>query len=1217
MNKFLVTVLFFGLSFQFCQAQSLSAFLKAADDAYERKDYYSAYRYYGVVIEFDSTLLMAWNRYGQSALQYGSYTLADTAFAELIARDVDVSYPLAPFWRGESKLYLGQYDEARELYSQFLQNNSDNNGILTRRAEKAIEKCDWAIGWLSAPPTDTIRHAGDIINSRYSDFAPVAVGDDLYFSSLRFINRRDTMNPPRELIKLLQYNTQDSTLEVLPKDINVEGKHVGHTAFNMDYTRVYYTECDYLNATDIRCTLMVRDRLADGSWINPRPASVNLDGYTTTQPNIAFDSTLMQEVLYFVSDRPGSENSGNFDIWYSTILPNDSLMAPKPFGLNTSLNETTPFFHTATQTLYFSSDGYPGFGGYDVFKAQRTALGWTEPENLKLPVNSSYNDLYYAMFNFGSKAYFSSNRPDSLALFWDENYDACCNDIYFIDYEVKVQLLALTYNLLDSTTLAGASVALYRINPDGTETKVDSLDNLTGNRFGFEVDPNRKYKLRAYKDGYTRDSARVDLSDLRLQNSLTIERKLYLEPPVQPVDVRILTFNQTLENPLPAVQLSVYEVTPTGPRLVTTVTQPDGHIFDLDLLPNKKYRIQATRDGFSEDMLELDLTSPKIIAEGNIERNMILYPMTGPVVLDVTTLEAEGLTALNGVTVSLYEITPEGKEVKLSTLLDPAGNAYTFPVLPGKKYLVKGEKPGFSPAATTLDLTTGDFPPGTRLERQLVLQPQVPRGIPTPVLPGIAFRVLTFDTDNTQPLTGTTVEIYEITPEGYVLVAAKGNKDGHIFDFDLLPGKQYRVKGLKPGYLSDRKTLDFTTLEVEPGVVIEEELILRKRPPVELDVFTYLRNPSNPLSQVTVSLYEITPEGPVLIETITNPNGHDFNFPLIRGKKYRIKGERDGFTMDDDIVDLTDPRFMEMSRIQRDLILFQEFEGDPQLEIRTFEGGDTLIELPGVTLTLTKLRNGQPELPDVQQNEFGNDFLYPLELGVQYIISATKPGFQPFIDTTLFRPADVNPSTQKVSLVLQMTRISFDDFLPLALYYDNDRPDPDTRNRITAKSYPEVFQPYYDQKDRFIEEFTRDMDEEEKFLTSERFEDFFEREVGNGYQDLLDFSEKLFEYLKQGNAIEIEIQGYCSPRGQTSYNDILSERRIDCVINHFEKFRSGVLRPYMQSGSFKIISTPRGERTAAPEVSEDLDDERNSIYSVLASVERRVEIIEVKANIVR
>src|SRR5690606_153279 len=100
--------------------------------------------------------------------------------------------------------------------------------------------------------------------------------------------------------------------------------------------------------------------------------------------------------------------------------------------INTIENDITPFFHDASQTLFFSSDGYKTLGGYDIFKSKITNGNWTEPEHTGFPLNSSYNDVYFVLNNDSTLAYLSSNRLGSMYL--DENNKSCCNDIYKVTF---------------------------------------------------------------------------------------------------------------------------------------------------------------------------------------------------------------------------------------------------------------------------------------------------------------------------------------------------------------------------------------------------------------------------------------------------------------------------------------------------------------------------------------------------------------------------------------------------------------------------------------------------------------------------------------------------------------------------------------------------------------------------------------------------------------
>ena len=106
----------------------------------------------------------------------------------------------------------------------------------------------------------------------------------------------------------------------------------------------------------------------------------------------------------------------------------------------------------------------------------------------------------------------------------------------------------------------------------------------------------------------------------------------------------------------------------------------------------------------------------------------------------------------------------------------------------------------------------------------------------------------------------------------------------------------------------------------------------------------------------------------------------------------------------------------------------------------------------------------------------------------------------------------------------------------------------------------------------------------------------------------------LVSRLEAGEAYEVLIKGFTSPRAESDYNLNLGKRRVSSVRNHFEAWSEGVLQPYLRSGKLKITETSFGETTARSSVSDQIADERNSIYHPDAARERRVEIVEVRAQ---
>ena len=94
-----------------------------------------------------------------------------------------------------------------------------------------------------------------------------------------------------------------------------------------------------------------------------------------------------------------------------------------------------------------------------------------------------------------------------------------------------------------------------------------------------------------------------------------------------------------------------------------------------------------------------------------------------------------------------------------------------------------------------------------------------------------------------------------------------------------------------------------------------------------------------------------------------------------------------------------------------------------------------------------------------------------------------------------------------------------------------------------------------------------------------------------------------------GFKVELIIQGFTSPRASADYNYNLSKRRSECLKNHFERWKEGVLKPYIEQNRITLEVVGYGEELAPQFISDRLDDERESIYSVQASFERKVAII--------
>jgi len=147
------------------------------------------------------------------------------------------------------------------------------------------------------------------------------------------------------------------------------------------------------------------------------PDAINAPSFTNTQPHIALDKVTKKEKLYFVSDR--QEGMGGKDIWVADKNDDGSFTSPKLVPeVNTAADDMSPFYHTGTGTLYFSSEGRKSLGGFDLYKKDLSGSSVNnEIEHLSYPINSSYNDIDFSLNEDETKGYtIKSEKIKSMSL---------------------------------------------------------------------------------------------------------------------------------------------------------------------------------------------------------------------------------------------------------------------------------------------------------------------------------------------------------------------------------------------------------------------------------------------------------------------------------------------------------------------------------------------------------------------------------------------------------------------------------------------------------------------------------------------------------------------------------------------------------------------------------------------------------------------------------
>ncbi|NIG57500.1 OmpA family protein [Chitinophaga sp. Cy-1792] len=337
----------------------------------------------------------------------------------------------------ESRLYyadalksMGRYDEAKAAYSQYAQSNPNAKGVQTR-----IAGCDSAKIWMQNPLNPGIYNVTRL-NSSHSDWGAVRYPGGVVFMSDTLMkdklkpgskfNRNDYGRTNRPYYNLYLADTSDHGgvyLEDFSPAFNKSRYHVGPAAFDKSFTTAYVTftfpdkkmPSEKSNTRPRikygyrRLELYTSHRDNANKWSDPQPFQYNKpDAYSLGHAALSKD----ENVLYFVSDMPGGQ--GGTDIWYSEKQSDGKWGTPVNCGpgINTPDDEEFPTIGP-DGTLYFSSTGWAGMGGFDMFRSSGSKGQWSAPQNLRYPFNSAGDDFYLNDYEDGS-GYFASNRPGGM-----------------------------------------------------------------------------------------------------------------------------------------------------------------------------------------------------------------------------------------------------------------------------------------------------------------------------------------------------------------------------------------------------------------------------------------------------------------------------------------------------------------------------------------------------------------------------------------------------------------------------------------------------------------------------------------------------------------------------------------------------------------------------------------------------------------------------------
>jgi outer membrane protein OmpA-like peptidoglycan-associated protein/tetratricopeptide (TPR) repeat protein len=520
--------------------QSKRLWLKYGDDAFLKKDYTTAIIYYKQVLD-DTTVLKelvlpyevqivnlktkdfkedtakkttAKPKNEISKLDYVNHQLAN---AYRLNFDYDNSvkyykkvvdngaYPEDRYDYAMSLLQVNNYKTSMFLLENLMETTKSDS--LKKIFQKSISSCYFALDSNSNKKLIIVKKMDTtIFNLGTSNFAPMYwnSSNKLLFTSAR--KGGVILDPEKQDSRYLcdlYYTELKDTGWIKPvnfgRPVNT-GLHEGSSVITSDEI-MFFTRWSDANRNE---AFIYMAKMKDGLFYEAYKLSetVNKVGYKSIQPYVSFDGTK----LFFSSNKPGG--LGGFDLYVCNIDENGITGEAKNLGptINTFKDEATPFFHTISNTLFFSSNGHTGIGGLDIYKSALNTDDsiYAMPKNLGTPINSSKDDAYFILDRIQTKGYFASDREDCLG--------GNCYDIYEFENEpIMFDISGTVTNYVTDEPIAGALITIKDVSGEN-----EPLFIITDDK-GYYTTPlkeNIQYFLKAQKKSFQASSASASTKGL-------------------------------------------------------------------------------------------------------------------------------------------------------------------------------------------------------------------------------------------------------------------------------------------------------------------------------------------------------------------------------------------------------------------------------------------------------------------------------------------------------------------------------------------------------------------------------------------------------------------------------------------------------------------------------------------------------------------------------
>jgi hypothetical protein len=365
-----------------------------------------------------------------------------------------------------------------------------------------------------------IINLGSTINSENQESVPVILPNNkgMFFTSRRADNvssKKDYLDHNFQDIYFTQFQNFQWESPRNLSHIN-SALHDASASITSDGSQFVYFKTNSSKVTG--GDLYIADCDSNGNISNSRKMSDEINSeYIESSACFSTDGN----TLYFSSNRPNGY--GGFDLYKSNKLPTGEWGRVINLGpnINTKYNEDAPFLHYDGSTLYFSSNGHLGMGGYDIFYTKMNNDGiWKKPENIGYPINTINHDMYITVLPDERSAYFSSDREGGFG-----NDDIYKVDI--LDHESFKKVVKGKIN--DVTSGKALKTKITVINEEDHNLNGIYTSNPNNGNFIMVIRPMEYYQFIIEAEGFHTKTLNYSFEDLNELQELNITLKPNIE----------------------------------------------------------------------------------------------------------------------------------------------------------------------------------------------------------------------------------------------------------------------------------------------------------------------------------------------------------------------------------------------------------------------------------------------------------------------------------------------------------------------------------------------------------------------------------------------------------------------------------------------------------------------------------------------------------------